>query len=135
MFTRLREKFYYFMRDRYGIDHLYYVILTTYSGIMILNLFLNSTLLYFLNFLLFIYMFYRVFSKKIRKRHMENLKYLELSKKPKKFFTLIKNRIRDRKTHVYKSCPACRSILRFPKIKGNHTVVCPRCDQRFDIKI
>ncbi len=135
MFTRLRERFYIFMQGRYGIDAFYNFLLICYSVLLVLNLFLGSALLYFLGVFLFIYMFFRVFSKNIYKRQRENLKYLELSKKPKAFFALTKNKFRDRKTHVYKSCPACKSTLRLPRVKGKHTAVCPRCERRFDVNI
>ncbi len=135
MFTRLRERFYVFMQGRYGIDQFYNFLLITYTIILVLNLFIGSIFLSLIDMALFVYMFFRVFSKNIYKRQKENRKYLELSKKPKSFFAMTKNRIRDRKTHVYKTCPACKSTLRLPKIKGKHTAVCPRCAKRFDVNI
>ncbi len=135
MFTRLRERFYVFMQGRYGIDQFYNFLLITYTIILVLNLFIGSIFLSLIDMALFVYMFFRVFSKNIYKRQKENRKYLALSKKPKAFFAMTKNRIRDRKTHVYKTCPACKSTLRLPKVKGKHTAVCPRCAKRFDVNI
>ena len=48
---------------------------------------------------------------------------------------LQKSKHRDRKTHVFRKCPACKSVLRLPRQKGKHTVRCPRCQHRFDVKI
>ena len=32
-------------------------------------------------------------------------------------------------------CPACRKVLRLPKIKGAHTVCCPCCGKKFQLKV
>ncbi|MBR5515382.1 MAG: hypothetical protein IKU52_04190 [Clostridia bacterium] len=50
------------------------------------------------------------------------------------FLKLSKNKFRDRKTHVYRQCPCCKANLRLPKAKGIHTVKCPRCFARFEVK-
>ncbi len=123
------------MQGRYGTDQFYNFLLVVYLVLFILNLFLGSLIISLLETMLIVYMFFRIFSRNIYKRQQENMKYLRLSKKPKDFFSLTKNRFRDRKTHVYKTCPACKSTLRLPKVKGEHTAVCPRCARRFDVKI
>ena len=132
---RLRERFYYFMQGRYGTDNLYNFLLATYLILLVINLFLGSFLISSLTLALLVYMFFRVFSRNIYKRRKENERYLQLSKKPRDFLILTKNRFRDRNTHVYKTCPACKSTLRLPKQKGKHTAVCPRCSRRFEVKI
>ncbi len=135
MFTRLRERFYIFMQGRYGTDQFYNFLIAIYFIILVVNLFVGSFILSMIELLLLIYMFFRVFSRNIYKRQKENNTYLRLSRKPKDFFKLTKNKFRDRKTHVYKTCPACKSTLRLPKVKGKHTAVCPRCARRFDVRI
>ena len=81
----------------------------------------------FLPMILIFVIFYRIFSRNIQKRRQENEKFCG-------FFKLIRNRFRDRKTHVYRKCPKCKAVLRLPKAKGKHTVVCPRCKNRFEVK-
>ena len=44
-------------------------------------------------------------------------------------------RIRDRKTHVYRSCPVCKSVLRLPRTSGEHGVNCPACHGHFMVRI
>ena len=133
--SRLRESFARFMVGRYGPDQFYNFLLGVYLVLLVLNLFFNSLALMLLETALFVYMFFRVFSRNIYNRQEENRWYLKVSKKPKDFFALMKNRIRDRKTHVYRTCPACKSNLRLPKQRGKHTAVCPRCARRFDVNI
>ena len=78
---------------------------------------------------------FRVLSRKIEARRRENAVYMKIIGKFKGFFKLTGNKWRDRKTHVYRKCPKCKSVLRLPKKKGEHTVACPKCRERFDIKI
>lgn len=72
-------------------------------------------------------LFFRMFSKNIVKRRAENERFCG-------FFKLCKNMYRDRKTHVYRVCPKCKAVLRLPKARGKHNVVCPRCKNRFEVK-
>ena len=130
-----RERIARFMAGRYGIDKLYYFLLTVCLILIVINWFAKSWVIYLVETGLFIYTFYRVLSRNVYKRQQENEKFIKLSEKPKNFFNLQKCKMRDRKTHVYKKCPSCRNNLRLPKQKGNHTVVCPCCKNRFDVKI
>lgn len=58
-----------------------------------------------------------------------------LLKKARNFILLQKNKLRDRKTHVYRECTHCHAILRLPKQPGTHSVKCPRCNERFDVTV
>ena len=132
---RIKEKIARYMVGRYGIDRLYYFLLAICFVIIIINTFIGSLILSLAESCLFIYAFYRVMSRNVYKRQQENEKFTKLIDKPKKFFNLQKCKLRDRNTHVYKKCPNCKNNLRLPKQKGKHTVVCPCCKTRFDVKI
>lgn len=56
-------------------------------------------------------------------------------KKIGNFFKLHKNKLRDRKTHVYRECPFCHAVLRLPKRSGIHPVRCPRCREQFSVTV
>ena len=88
--SRLRESFARFMVGRYGPDQFYNFLLGVYLVLLVLNLFFNSLALMLLETALFVYMFFRVFSRNIYKRQEENRWYLKVSKKPKDFFALMK---------------------------------------------
>ena len=141
---KIRTAFYRFMYGRYGTDTLSKVILWCYSGVLILYLILSvvfsftmagnalaTTILNVCYFILSGTLAYllisRMFSRNISKRRAENEKFCG-------FFKLRHNMYRDRKTHVYRKCPKCRAVLRLPRAKGKHTVVCPRCRNRFEVK-
>ena len=131
----IRERFTSFMAGRYGIDRLYYFLLAICLILIVINLFVNSYIIHLAESILFAYAIYRVLSKNIYKRQQENEKFIKIAEKPRNFINLQKCKMRDRKTHVYKRCPSCKNNLRLPKQKGKHTVVCPCCKHRFDIKI
>ena len=123
------------MYGRYGTDTLSTVLLYVYFAFVlictIVSIFVRSiwfSLFYYVvASALIVWMFSRMFSKNIAARKRENDKFCG-------FFRLRKNKFRDRKTHVYRKCPACKAVLRLPKAKGKHFVVCPRCKNRFEVK-
>lgn len=133
---KFKNKMYRFMYGRYGSDTLNKVLLAIYAAevvvFTVLSLFVNPTplwmsLAYFaLSMILIFVIFSRMFSRNIQKRRRENDKFCG-------FFKLRRNKFRDRKTHVYKKCPHCKAVLRLPKAKGKHTVICPRCKNRFTV--
>ena len=146
----IRERISRFMFGRYGIDALYYFLLGLYLALIIAgtivrfcfakfnyvqSYLLVSYMIYFLESVVLFYSIFRVMSRNIYKRQQENQKFLSFFEKLKKFRNLQKCKKRDKKTHVYKKCPSCKNNLRLPKEKGSHTVVCPCCKHRFNVKI
>ena len=127
------------MYGRYGVDRLYTGFFVLFLIIAIINLFVPvawlSLILSLLNLFIVFFMFYRVFSKKIYKRKREEAIYLGILYKVKRPFTIAKRKFKDRKTHVYKKCPSCKTHLRFPKKKGTIMVTCPKCKNSFKIKM
>ena len=130
-----KNKLYRFLYGRYGNDALNKFLLWVYviwvlAGAAI-ELFTNSvwfSVFYWISSLaLAIWMLSRSFSRNIAARRKENERFCN-------FFRLRKNKRRDRKTHVYRKCPECKAVLRLPKAKGKHFVICPRCKNRFKVK-
>ena len=133
---KFKSKLYRFMYGRYGTDTLGNVMLITYFVIVLLHTFLGffwgnvwiDVAVWLISSALAITVITRMFSRKVAKRRRENERFCG-------FFKLIRNKIRDRKTHVYRKCPDCKAVLRLPRAKGKHTVVCPCCKNRFDVHI
>jgi uncharacterized membrane protein YbhN (UPF0104 family) len=132
---KIKSMLYKFMYGRYGTDTLGNVMLISYIVITLLYTFIGffvssvwfDIAVWILSSALVIMIVCRLFSRKIAKRRKENEKFCG-------FFRLRKNKFKDRKTHVYRKCPKCKAVLRLPKAKGKHTVVCPRCKERFTVK-
>lgn len=123
------------MYGRYGNDTLGKALLWAYVALvlvsMIVSVFVSSVtfnlISLLIGFVLVFFIFFRMMSRDIAARRKENEKFTG-------FFKLMKNRFKDRKTHVYRKCTSCHAVLRLPKAKGKHTVVCPRCKNRFEVK-
>jgi len=138
MFYRLKNSLYRLMYGRYGIDGLYKFCLFLYLLFVLLASLLRGRLVsgifYVLSLVFLFIMFFRCFSKNIYKRQKENQRYLAIRNAVTGFFRLTGKRMSD-KTHIYRKCPACKSVLRLPKKKGHHTVCCPRCHKDFRVKV
>lgn len=122
------------MQGRYGVDEFYNFLLIFYLVLVLVNCFVHSSLLYLFSIALLVYGAFRVFSKNIGARQKENAKFLIIKRRVSDKLSIIKKRVSD-KEHVYRTCPHCKATLRFPKKKGTHDAVCPRCKNSLKIKI
>ena len=139
---KIRTFLYKLMYGRYGADTLYWWL---FGGSILFSLLrrifsafgLTAAAIIFsvLSVAAIVYAMFRFFSKNKYKRSLENLAFRRFIGSMSKKFSLIRDRFRDRKTHVYKKCPKCKAVLRLPKKKGSHTVRCPKCQNKFDVKI
>ncbi|MBE6537909.1 MAG: hypothetical protein E7671_00400 [Ruminococcaceae bacterium] len=132
---RFRDRLVRFMYGRYGADELYRFLTIAFYVVFFVNLVVRSYVLSALTIAILVWSVFRMFSKNIYARRLENQKYLKIKNSVASFFKLGKDRFRDRKTHVYRKCPKCRAVLRLPKRKGKHTVRCPRCSDSFEVKV
>ena len=130
-----RERLARFFYGRNGFDTLAKGAWWFALILMLANVFVGSLLLWLLELLLYSYSVFRILSKNCFKRQKENRRFQKIIGWPKRMFRLRRNKWRDRKTHVFCKCPQCKNVLRLPKVKGSHTVNCPCCHKRFDLKI
>lgn len=135
-----RAKLQQFMMGRYGIDQLHYAMLAAYILFIILNVAFRryaivSGIFYILSWLMLVLALARVFSKNINQRYAENQAFLKVWNNVKGFFNINFCKVRDFPQKKYAKCPHCKSTLRLPRIRGKHTVRCPQCNNRFDIRI
>ncbi len=121
-----------FLYGRYGVDQLSMFLLFVYLLLTIVNLFLRFPYMVYVYVLLLILCYYRIFSKNITRRRRENERFLKYYLPIKRWFKDKKERIRDRKTHRYFTCPNCGQRLRVPKGRGEITITCAKCRHRFD---
>lgn len=123
------DKLYRFMYGRYGMDELYRFLLYLYIILVCISLFLKVPHLFFLELLVFLFMFYRVFSKDIKRRKKENKIYLDIRNKIVKPFQNMKRNWKDRNDFIYKKCHHCKTTLRLPlpSERGIKHVTCPKC--------
>ncbi len=136
--TPLREKIWRFMQGRNGVDELYNFTVLISLIPLVLSIFIKGIaglILSLIYIVLIVWSLFRYFSKDLYKRRKENADFLRRSKGSAAFFRLQRDRIRDRKTHVYRKCKNCKAVLRLPKKPGEHTVCCPQCSHRFKVYV
>lgn len=123
-----------FMQGRYGGDQLSLVLIILS---FILSLTGQISRLRFISILSYIPLgisIFRILSKDISKRSMENYKFSILMSPIYKKYINFKNRIKASKTHKYFRCPNCKQKLRIPRGKGKIVVTCSKCNHKFNKK-
>ncbi|MBR6917309.1 MAG: hypothetical protein IKN38_03915 [Clostridia bacterium] len=135
----IRRRFARFMIGRYGstgIDKLGFFLIIAGFVLYIPSLFtgyIASRILNGVQIALYLYFFYRLFSRNFTARQKENRAFCKAWDGGMRTFKLQKDRIKDRKDYRYKKCPSCKAILRLPAKRGRHSVKCPKCGERFDV--
>ncbi len=133
MFLRnLLSKLFY---GRYGIDPLFYFLFAVYFVLVIVNAFVRSYVLQIIILALFLYSFFRVFSRNLEKRRRENEWFKRIWSTIKQKVRLCFRRLKEIRTHRYRKCPYCKAVLRLPKRVGTHKGTCPRCKKDFILRI
>ncbi|MGD9568865.1 MAG: hypothetical protein AB7V48_11185 [Sedimentibacter sp.] len=132
---KFKEKLYIFMNGRYGIDQLYYGLMVLYFVLIIANSFIKSSVISAFTWVVLIVLIFRVYSRNIYKRRLENARFLKFWTPVKAKFSLSFRKIREIKTHRYRTCFNCKTVIRLPRKKGKHMVKCPRCNNRFEVHI
>lgn len=132
---RMSEKIRRFMYGRYGNDELNYALFVLYAIIGIINLFTRRFAISVIMFAVLVIILVRALSRNVYTRLKENERFLKIWNPVKSWFKLSYNRIRDRKTNVYRRCKACKAVIRLPRKSGEHSVRCPKCGKLFKVKI
>ncbi|MDR3595431.1 hypothetical protein [Clostridium sp.] len=124
------------MYGRYGGDNLARALLVLSFILLIVSSILPKSL-WFLVIIAYVPTFiciFRIFSRNIYKRQMENYKYLTIRNKMMGLFKRKSNRLKDLKTHKYFTCSNCKQSLRVPRGQGKISITCPKCKNTFKAK-
>lgn len=127
----MKEKFYRFMQGRYGQDQFSRFLLILGLICLAVNIFVRSSILYWVFWILLIYTYFRMFSKNHAARYAENQRYLNATARFRYWFDQQKKLANERKYHHIYVCPKCRQKIRIPKGKGKIMVRCPKCHHEF----
>ena len=124
-------KFKNFMYDRYGTDELSRSLFAIYILLVIINIFVKSNIVFYIELFIVILILLRYFSKDINRREKENILFLKARKNILKPFKNIIRNLKD-KNNVYKKCHKCKTILKLPlpSKRGFKKVKCPECNYR-----
>ena len=66
---------------------------------------------------------------------LKEIKDPEEKEKIKSELTLFFRRIKYGKVSVFRKCPRCKAVIRFPRKKGEHRAKCPACGEKFRVKV
>lgn len=120
------------MRDRYGGDQLSIVLLVASVIFTLLGRLTRFSFFIIISYILLILSTYRMLSKDIAKRRMENYKFSTVISPLYLKFKKVQRKFKERKTHKYFKCTNCQTELRLPKGKGRIKITCPKCQEKFE---
>ena len=125
-----RYRIYQFMQGRRGVDQYGRFLLLVAMTFLIVSMFTLENLFYYLGLMIFIYAYYRIFSRNLYKRERENTWYLTQK------FRLTKGKSFRQKQYewryyAYFKCPGCGQKMRAPRGKGTIKIKCHSCNTEF----
>jgi hypothetical protein len=120
-----------FMMGRYGSDQLSTVLIILSVMLTLIAGLINLPLLASISYIPLGICLFRMLSKDIAKRRMENYKFSILISPAYSWFKKKQKHLKDFKTHKFFRCPKCNADLRLPKGKGKITITCPKCNTDF----
>ncbi|TCK92753.1 hypothetical protein EDC19_1908 [Natranaerovirga hydrolytica] len=119
------------MFGRYGGDQLSVFLLILSILITIVGRLLNLPIVMVLAYMPLAITIFRMFSKDVKKRSMENYKFAIRISPIYAQYKKLEKRFKDSKHNKYFKCKNCKKNLRVPRGKGKIEVTCPSCKTRF----
>ncbi len=135
MATTLKDKISAIFAGRNGLDMWNYIIIAVDVALIAVSILANSYLPLVFAFLLVVLFLFRALSRNLEKRQKECRFFTDAAAAIVRQHKLNGMRWKDRRTHVYKKCPACRKVLRVKRRKGPKDIHCPYCNNDFRIFI
>ena len=123
-----------FMYGRYGVDELYNFLFKLYIVLLVIDLFVKWEVLLYIELIVVVIALYRMFSKNINRRKIENKQFLKIKNMVVKPFITFSKQVRD-KNNIYKKCYKCKTIIRLP-LPSNYGVKyvrCPKCKKKLRV--
>ncbi|MBR3785318.1 MAG: hypothetical protein IKJ77_02825 [Firmicutes bacterium] len=140
--NRFRYKLYEFMQGRRGMDALNQFLMKAALILLVAAfIFRRVAILYVLTYygglLLLFYGYYRMLSRNLYKREMENNRFLawKYKRSGNAGFQQQTYHGADFERYVYFKCPSCGQKMRAPRKKGRIRVQCHSCGTSFEKKV
>ena len=133
----MRQKLLNFMMGRNGPDELNrFLLLLSLVGVL-LGRFIPGfpgSLLWLLGILLLAACWFRLLSKNLPQRRLENSRFLQRRYRMRGALQRAKTRWAQRRDYRFFNCPACHTTLRVPRGRGKIRIVCRKCGSSFTRK-
>jgi len=120
-----------FMMGRYGSDQLSMALILLSILLSMIGGLIHLQLLRYIADIPLVISIFRILSRDISKRRMENYKFSMLLGPVYSWLKKTQRHAIDSRTHRYYKCPNCRTQLRVPKGKGKIIITCPKCKTEF----
>ena len=91
-----------------------------------------SGLLWMLALICLMYSYFRIFSRNVEKRRMENSRFLNKLRPLQNYRSQRAERRRRKNLYCFFKCPQCGTVLRVPKGKGHIRITCRCCSHVFE---
>ena len=131
MLNNLKMKWMRFMQGRNGVDQFSQFLNIVVLILFAIALFVENVIIDSLPLVVMGYMYFRIFSRNIAKRSVENQKFCNM----RYDFSIKKNKWKkqweQRKIYRFFTCPMCHQKVRVPKGRGKICITCPKCRQEF----
>lgn len=121
-----------FMKDRYGGNQLSLVLFILSITLQLIGQISKIKIFYIFSYVPLGIGIYRILSKNVQKRRMENYKFSIFLSPVYKKYNSLKNRIKTSKEYKYFRCPNCKQLLRIPRGKGKVKINCSKCNHTFE---
>lgn len=122
-----------FMYGRNGVDRI--GIWSLIAGLILSFIGAFFWPLRILSYALYIYAIFRMLSKNLYKRQIENQWFVNKTAKLASWWSITRLRFKERKTYKYVRCQNCKQWSRVPKGRGKVEVTCRSCKTRFIKKV
>ena len=136
------EKLRRLMEGRYGFDSLgrflfgVSLVFWLIAGLLRFTPFRRAHFVFWLlNLLLYGFAVYRMLSRDIGRRQLENERYLVRRQRVLPFLERLKRNRSGDPGYFFKNCPNCGAKLRLRRIRGRHRSRCPKCGKAFSVLV
>lgn len=123
------------MSGRYGMDQLYKALMAVCLALIVINMFVKTLAVPIAMWVVLGWAIFRAYSRNLEKRKRENDAFMKFWKPVKSKVSITFRRIREVRTHRFRTCPKCKAVIRLPRKKGTRTITCPRCHTDFETHI
>ena len=116
-----------FFNERNGADALSCFLIGVAFFLVIMFLIVQKKYLTLIALIPIGFAIWRILSKNLTKRTKENAAFVGFFRSLSGKYRLTRDRVRDRKTHVYFRCGCCERWIRVERGLGEVEVTCPGC--------
>lgn len=122
------------LRGRNGSDDLTRVTSNLALVLLVIELFARTGWLSWFALGLIAYSWWRISSKKIEARAIENEVFMSRLGPVRPWVASPKAAFAEVRAYKHLKCPSCGQVVRVPRGKGKLRVTCPTCHNKFDAK-